>query len=104
MRTIIGHYAKGSSKVSLLLATLSGVLAVIGPGVRQGFCAGLGVMFTKSAKSNPWPGVFGKRLPPPGVVIIDDGKSSLLFFGGGVDSRSIRPRLDFTAGDGEAAR
>lgn len=73
-------------------------------GVFHGFCAGLGVMLTKSAKSNPWLGVVGKRLPPPGVIIIDDGKSSLLFFCGGVEGGSMRVLVERTAGDGEAAR
>lgn len=95
----------GSSNVSRLLATLIGVRAVdVGPGVFHGFCAGLGVMLTKSAKSKPCPGVLGNKLPPPGVVIMDEGRSSLLLFGGGVDRRSMRPRLALTAGDGDAAR
>lgn len=95
---------KGSSKVSLRLATLRGVLAVASDtGVFHGFCAGLGVMLTKSAKSKGWPGVAGNRLPPPGVVIIDDGRAS--FFCGGVDGGSmVRNLLDLTAGDGDAAR
>ena len=83
---------------------LRGVLAVErATGVFQAFCAGLGVILTKSAKSNPCPGVLGKRLPPPGVVIMDDG-SSYLFFAGGVDGGSIRVLFDLTAGEGEAAR
>jgi hypothetical protein len=74
-------------------------------GVFQGFCAGLGVMLTKSAKSNAWLGVVGNRLPPPGVIIIDEGRSILLFFCGGVEGGSIRVLVDvLTAGDGEAAR
>lgn len=98
-------YATGSSKVSRRLATLIGVRATdVGPGVLQVFWAGLGVILTKSAKSNPWPGVLGKRLPPPGVVIMDEGRSSLLVFGGGVVSLSMRPRFAFTAGDGDAAK
>lgn len=98
-------YAIGSSNVSRLRVTLMGVRAVLaGPGVRHCFCAGLGVMFTKSAKSNPCPGVLGKMLPPPGVIIMDDGRSNLLVLGGGVVGRSMRPLLDLTAGDGDAAR
>lgn len=62
------------------------------------------MILTKSAKSKPWPGVVGKRLPPPGVIIIDDGKSSLLFFWGGVEGGSMRVLVFRTAGDGEAAR
>lgn len=72
-------------------------------GVFQGFCAGLGVMLTKSAKSNGWPGVAGNRPPPPGVVIMEDGRARS-FFGGGVDGGSILVRVDGMAGEGEAAR
>ncbi len=71
-------------------------------GVFHGFCAGLGVMWTKSEKSKARPGVLGKGLPPPGVVIMDDGKASL-FLGGGVDGGSIL-FLGGLAGDGDAAR
>lgn len=98
-----------SSNVSLRLATLMGVLCPLSPsGVFQGFCAGLGVMCTKSEKSKAMPGVLGlNRLPPPGVVIIDDGSASLLVLGvlgGGVEGGSIRLILGGLAGDGEAAR
>lgn len=79
-------------------------MEVSGPGVLQGFWAGLGVILTKSAKSKPCPGVLVKGLPPPGVVIIEEGRSSLLCFGGGVERCSIRARFVFTAGDGDAAR
>lgn len=93
-----------SSKVSRLLATLSGVLPpFIITGVFHGFWAGLGVMWTKSEKSKARLGVFGNTLPPPGVVIIDDGSASL-FFGGGVDGGSMRVLPCGLAGDGEAAR
>lgn len=94
-----------SSNVSFRRATLRGVFALLRPsGVFHGFCAGLGVMCTKSEKSKPIPGVLGlKRLPPPGVVIMDEGSASLIFFAGGVDGGSIR-LLGGLAGDGEAAR
>lgn len=85
---------------------LSGVLAPAS-GVFHGFCAGEGVMWTKSEKSKASPGVLGRKgLPPPGVVIIDDGSANL-FFGGGVDGGSILllllPLGGF-AGDGDAAK
>lgn len=95
---------KGSSKVSRLLATLKGVLARA-TGVFHGFCAGLGVMLTKSEKSNGCPGVAGNRrllAAPPGVVIMEDGSPRSLR-GGGVDGGSIL-ELFLTAGEGDAAR
>lgn len=100
------HQTSCSSKVNRLRVTLMGVLVPLTlTGVFQGFCAGLGVMLTKSAKSKAWLGVVGKRLPPPGVIIIDEGRSSLLFFGGGVEGGSMRVLVDgLTAGDGDAAR
>lgn len=70
-------------------------------GVFHGFCAGLGVILTKSEKSKAWPGVLGNRLPPPGVVIIEDGNAR--FFEGGVDGGSMRVFTGL-AGDGDAAR
>lgn len=77
-------------------------------GVFHGFWAGLGVILTKSAKSNAALGVVGNKLPPPGVIIIDEGKSSLLLLGvlgGGVEGGCIRVLVDdLTAGEGEAAR
>ena len=93
--------SKGSSNVSRLLATLSGVLADKLTGVFHGFCAGLGVMFTKSEKSKPWPGVLGNMLLPPGVTMADEGRPA--FRWGGVEGGSILLRAP-TAGDGEAAR
>ena len=71
------------------------------------FCAGLGVMLTKSLKSKFWDGVFGppnterRFVPPLGVVIIDDGSGE--DFGGGVDGGCILDRV-VTAGEGEVAR
>lgn len=100
----------GSSNVSLRRAKLPrGVFAVgvlteeKASGVFHGFCAGLGVILTKSEKSKGCPGVLGNRLPPPGVVIIEDG-SARSFRGGGVDGGSI-PVLDVDmAGEGEVAK
>lgn len=83
-----------------------GVLAVgvlSDSGVFHGFCAGLGVMLTKSDMSNSWPGVVGIRLLPPGVVIIDEGKARS-FFGGGVEGGSIRVLVERIAGEGDCAR
>lgn len=75
-------------------------------GVLHCFCAGLGVMWTKSEKSKLRPGVFGNGLPPPGVVIIDDGRASLVFLGGGVEGGSILLLFSLRglAGEGDAAR
>lgn len=86
--------------------TLRGVFtAESEPGVFQAFCAGLGVMFTKSEKSKPWPGVCGNIFPPPGVVMCDEGRpKSRLFLGGGVEGGSMRVRVEGTAGEGDAAR
>lgn len=96
---------RGSSKVSRLRAALRGVrVDDRGTGVLKVFCAGLGVMLTKSEKSKPCPGVLKNRLPPPGVVIIDEGRSRFLFFWGGVDGGSMPRRLLLTAGEGELAR
>jgi len=97
----------GSSNVSFRRARLSGVFAVgvltevSANGVFHGFCAGLGVILTKSAKSKGCPGVLGKKLPPPGVVIMDEGNAMSLRCGG-VDGGSMRD-LDM-AGEGEVAR
>jgi len=94
----------GSSKVSRARVMLRGVRAAENPpGVFHCFCAGLGVMLTKSERSNGCPGVVGKRLPPPGVVIIDDGRARS-FLDGGVDGGSMRVRPEGTAGEGDAAR
>jgi hypothetical protein len=49
-------------------------------------CAGLGVILTKSEKSNICEGVLGTPNPdmvPPGVVIMEEGSAMLR--GGGVD-------------------
>ncbi len=99
-------HGRGSSKVSRRLAILRGVfVAERETGVFHGFCAGLGVILTKSAKSNPCPGVLGNKLPPPGVVMWDEGSpKSRLIFVGGVDGGSILVRVDGMAGEGEAAR
>lgn len=74
-------------------------------GVFHGFCAGLGVMFTKSEKLNGCPGVFGKReeVSPPSVVMSTD-EGRLVFFGGGVEGGSIRVLVGRLAGDGDAAK
>lgn len=70
-------------------------------------CAGLGVMFTKSEKSNICEGVWGfpyngVRPPPPGVVIMEDGSAMCL--GGGVEGACIRPRDPNLTGEGDVAR
>ena len=92
-----------ASKLIFLLASLaaSGVLDTpASPLPTTGVldhapCAGLGVMFTKSAKLKPTEGVVAPKpsmvdapptaavLVPPGVVIIDEGRGVCL--GGGVD-------------------
>ncbi len=99
----------GSSNVSRRRAKPRGVLAVgvlteeKASGVFHGFCAGLGVILTKSEKSKDCPGVVGNRFPPPGVVIIDDG-NAISFRGGGVDGGSIRVLDVDMAGEGEVAK
>ena len=101
-------YRIGEVNDSLLRVELRGVrVEVRVTAVFQSFCAGLGVILTKSAKSKAWLGVLGNKFPPPGVIIMDDGKSNLPLLGvlgGGVEGGSMRVRVERTAGDGEAAR
>jgi len=86
-----------------------GVLAVRGV-LGHALWAGLGVILTKSAKSNVCEGVLGApktpsnpMLPlPPGVVIMDEGSAE--FLGGGVEGGCIRARVLGFAGDGDVAR
>lgn len=105
----VDHNA-GSSNVNPRRARPRGVFVVgvlteeKASGVFHGFCAGLGVILMKSAKSKCCPGVVGNRLPPPGVVIIDDG-NAISLRGGGVEGGSIRVILAVDmAGEGEVAR
>lgn len=85
---------------------MAGVWTVRGV-LGQAFCAGLGVICTKSEKSNACDGVCGlpyddRSPPPPGVVIMEEG--SARDFWGGVEGGCIRARDTGLAGDGEVAR
>ena len=86
---------------------LEGVCKVRGV-FEKPFCAGLGVIWTKSEKSKLFEGVLG---PPKvasrpwicwGVVITEEGRAR--FLGGGVEGGCIRAREVGFAGDGEVAR
>lgn len=86
--------------------TVAGVWTARGV-LGQAFCAGLGVIWTKSEKSNACDGVCGlpyaeRNPPPPGVVIMEEGSARA--FWGGVDGGCMRARDIGLAGDGEVAR
>lgn len=101
--------AEKLSKLRLLRSTVPGVLSVRGV-LGHARWPGLGVMLTKSAKSNPCEGVCGplkadsRPPPPPGVVIMEDGRARSLFLGGGVDGGCIRVLADRFVGEGDVAR
>jgi len=89
---------------------VEGVFKILGV-FEKPFCAGDGVMFTKSAKSKFCEGVFGAPKPEenmfgvpnaPGVFITEDG--SAMFFGGGVEGGCMRRAVDGFAGEGDVAR
>lgn len=100
------------SKFNLRLASLAARGVLVRPGVRlpKAPWAGLGVMFTKSAKLNCWPGVLNPAMklpppppPPPGVDIMDDGRAAVL--DGGVDGAKIRDDFGAAlAGEGDVAK
>lgn len=75
------------SLVPLVMPTL-GVRLLLASGVFHGFCAGLGVILTKSARSNAGPGVVGKR--PLGVI--------MLLGSAGVFSASVLLRITLLGG------
>lgn len=89
---------------------VDGVFNILGV-FEKPFCAGEGVIFTKSAKSKFCEGVLGAPNPDenilgvpkaPGVFIMDDGKA--MFFGGGVEGGCMRRLAVGLAGEGEVAK
>jgi len=89
---------------------VEGVFNILGV-FENAFCAGEGVMLTKSAKSKFCDGVLGAPKPDekmlgvpnaPGVFIMDDG--SAMFLGGGVEGGCMRRLVVGFAGEGDVAK